>query len=1442
MHRSPPTLARLLALACLSPLIAPAADFGTLRVTQLANNNNGLSSPSPGIAIVRGPGSSPGGVVDNGANRGDYNLVFGRPSDPAAGVLVSSIAQLSRDDSATGGPAPGPFFATSSLAIDATGTRYWVALHWAEVEDSVEVNYDVSYAYLPYDEFPGGVVTNSANNGEMSALTGTAGLALGTNFIDLATPGGRYTLNLAPLIANASQTGILLVTGARNEDNYALSRANADGTFDLFCHDSGANGASYENDGVGFSYLAASAVGSHGLTALGRVNGDGSTDVAAGSFTVTKGTTGRWYLEIPGHSQETGTLIVSPEGGGSNNADNIVAAGWDADNHRWIIESRDLTGTAPQIPGLQNMANAAEDAFSFAFSATGAAANQPPAVAAATPADQALKVPVNAPLSLTTTDPDGDNLTVTFHGRRVGSADVADEFSVVALPDTQFYSENVGGNLAAIFSAQTDWIIAEKEARNIGFVLHLGDISQHGDNPATAASEWANASNAMYRLENPATTELQEGIPYVMAVGNHDQTPIGDADGTTTNFNTFFGVHPQTGVNHFAGKSYYGGVSEPAKADNNYCLVSAGGMDFIVISLEYDTTPDAEDLEWADSLLKAYPARRGIVITHHMVNTGNPASFSTMGAALYEALKDNPNLMLMHGGHVHGEGRRSDVYAGRTVHSLLADYQGRDHGGDGWLRVMKFRPQLNRIDVETYSPTLDRFETDDNGRFSLDVDLKSGIGPFTEIGSVTGAPGSAALTWSGLEAGTRYEWYATVSDGTHTISTPVRSFVTDGVLFPPTIEISKPAHGAYFANPANIALEATAADLDGTVAKVAYYSGTTLIGEATTAPYRVTWQNVPTGSYTVIAKATDNEGQVGAAVPISVQVLAEPAAPDVSTVRAGLFNPGWVVAATTATPRNFNQPGTNAGDLELRVNSVKVPFRSGITATANWENAGNGAVSSADNLASAYQDANGNAWVSTLDLTNANAADANPATTEESAGTAVAYLPYANGWTGASVSAAGAVIASHLPAGVTILKVDIGTYTISGLSVTGNLLAFTNGNSGTSADNVLSVRHVGGDWVVDMRDNAGGAQEGDFSFVYLPPSTPHVLSGLISAGGSLTPLNARLSEIGGTAAKKSGYLELKIGDGTLINPSNSALFLTADTTQSLTGAENLVSWSASGDTFRIFSQDLPQISGAFQAADFRFLVVPFATPAAALPELQIQATDANAGEYGGDSSLTFTVTRSNPLTAALPFTYTTGGTATAGSDYTSLSGTATIPASQASVTIPVTVLPDELAEGDETLTLQLTAATGYTLGAPAVANAIIADRPLQAFLHRTGASDAEADDDGDGQSNLLEYYLGSSAGDSTSRSALQAVKGPGDSFSVRFPHARAATDVHLTVEWSLDAATWQPAGGAEEGGPASVLTEEDSATGADPQTLLVTLTFPADAIPSRLFVRLKVAP
>ncbi len=68
-------------------------------------------------------------------------------------------------------------------------------------------------------------------------------------------------------------------------------------------------------------------------------------------------------------------------------------------------------------------------------------------------------------------------------------------------------------------------------------------------------------------------------------------------------------------------------------------------------------------------------------------------------------------------------------------------------------------------------------------------------------------------------------------------------------------------------------MTANASVSGGTISRVDFYQNATMIGTATTSPYRAVWANVLKGSYTLTAKATDNRGgsRISNGVPITVQ-------------------------------------------------------------------------------------------------------------------------------------------------------------------------------------------------------------------------------------------------------------------------------------------------------------------------------------------------------------------------------------------------------------------------------------------------------------------------------------------------------------------------------------------------------------------------------------------
>jgi regulation of enolase protein 1 (concanavalin A-like superfamily) len=89
---------------------------------------------------------------------------------------------------------------------------------------------------------------------------------------------------------------------------------------------------------------------------------------------------------------------------------------------------------------------------------------------------------------------------------------------------------------------------------------------------------------------------------------------------------------------------------------------------------------------------------------------------------------------------------------------------------------------------------------------------------------------------------------------------------------PPTATLTAPTNGKTYSAPATIALAATASDPEGQLSKVQFFSGSTLLGTDTSAPYTLNWSSVPAGTYTLTAVAFDAAGNKGTSAAVSVTV------------------------------------------------------------------------------------------------------------------------------------------------------------------------------------------------------------------------------------------------------------------------------------------------------------------------------------------------------------------------------------------------------------------------------------------------------------------------------------------------------------------------------------------------------------------------------------------
>ncbi len=118
----------------------------------------------------------------------------------------------------------------------------------------------------------------------------------------------------------------------------------------------------------------------------------------------------------------------------------------------------------------------------------------------------------------------------------------------------------------------------------------------------------------------------------------------------------------------------------------------------------------------------------------------------------------------------------------------------------------------------------------------------------------------------------------TEADGDEAISSPV--FIQGTANQAPVVSISSPANGSTFYVDDQININATASDNDGSVAKVEFYQGATLLGEDTSSPYSYNWTGALAGNYSLTAKATDNLGAVTVSSPVAITI--QPVVPPVS--------------------------------------------------------------------------------------------------------------------------------------------------------------------------------------------------------------------------------------------------------------------------------------------------------------------------------------------------------------------------------------------------------------------------------------------------------------------------------------------------------------------------------------------------------------------------------
>jgi hypothetical protein len=291
--------------------------------------------------------------------------------------------------------------------------------------------------------------------------------------------------------------------------------------------------------------------------------------------------------------------------------------------------------------------------------------------------------------------------------------DECDPFSIILIPDTQYYTSKQAPGVQNTYMKQTRWIASHAESDRIAFVIHMGDLTDHN-----TTDEWDIASDAHAILDDA-------NVPYSVMPGNHDYL-VGDHDFDRGGslFDEYFGP------SRFLERPHYGGGRNGSNL-SNYATFEAGRAKFLVLSVEY--APRQETLCWANDVIGNHPDHHVIIATHcYLTRDGAYAAncpdvdYSAIGGSgrdVWNQLASrHSNVFMVVSGHI-GESAhvpRAGI-SGNIVHQMVVDYQFEapcsalapedcsracrtgPHTGNGWLRKLTFDPRNDKVRAETFS-------------------------------------------------------------------------------------------------------------------------------------------------------------------------------------------------------------------------------------------------------------------------------------------------------------------------------------------------------------------------------------------------------------------------------------------------------------------------------------------------------------------------------------------------------------------------------------------------------------------------------------------------------------------------------------------------------------------------------------------------------------------
>lgn len=290
--------------------------------------------------------------------------------------------------------------------------------------------------------------------------------------------------------------------------------------------------------------------------------------------------------------------------------------------------------------------------------------------------------------------------TVSFYAV-AEAAPVDTRFSIAIIPDSQLeVRPTLPRNLSDTrFRDRAQWLADNRDALDLRFVGHTGDVVN-----------WGERDEYQYQVASDGAQPLdQAGIPFAFAVGNHDTRAVCPGGSACPGENASVNVRFSPLFDQYFGGRFVDMQEqyEPGKLSNEYSLFDAGGVRWMVLTLEL--WPRTAVIEWAKNVVASHPGYNVIVMTHSYLDsdgsiwTSNGGYGSNSPKYLFDNLiKVYPNIRFVFSGHVGIAASRLDTGVnGNRIASFMQTFHSTTTNP---VRIVEIDTAANTAATHIYAP------------------------------------------------------------------------------------------------------------------------------------------------------------------------------------------------------------------------------------------------------------------------------------------------------------------------------------------------------------------------------------------------------------------------------------------------------------------------------------------------------------------------------------------------------------------------------------------------------------------------------------------------------------------------------------------------------------------------------------------------------------------